>query len=114
MLADAGIEWIATDEEILAHSIKEYVRRDGHGHVRNPEMLYKPYVAEASDKRMHIFFRDHYLSDLIGFHYSAAEANAAVADFESRLRNVVSSPVHALPARVRDGRRYARHVCRIP
>ena len=91
MLADAGIEWIATDEEILARSIKEYVRRDGHGHVRNPEMLYKPYVAEASDKRMHIFFRDHYLSDLIGFHYSAAEANAAVADFESRLRNVVSS-----------------------
>ncbi len=91
LLADAGIEWIATDEEILAHSIKEYVRRDGRGHVRNPDMLYKPYVTEVSGKRMHIFFRDHYLSDLIGFQYGAAEENAAVADFESRLRNIVAS-----------------------
>ena len=91
ILAEAGIEWIATDEEILAHSIGKTVQRDGMGHVLNPDMLYRPYVAEGGDAQMRMFFRDHYLSDLIGFQYSANDTNSAVADFEARLRKIVAA-----------------------
>ena len=44
--AEAGIQWIATDEEILACSTDGWVSRDGHGYLRNPEMLYRPWRVE--------------------------------------------------------------------
>ena len=68
-MADAGIEWIATDEEILSHSTEHFVGRDGHGHVNRPEMLFRPWRVEHEGKSLQIVFRDHGLSDQIGFHY---------------------------------------------
>ena len=48
LLARHGIRWIATDEEILGCSTDGKVGRDGRGHVRHPELLYRPWkVAEA-------------------------------------------------------------------
>ncbi len=91
ILAEAGIEWIATDEEILAHSLKDHIRRDAMGHVENPDLLYKPYVAESDGAAVNVFFRDHYLSDLIGFQYSANDTNSAVADFEARINHIKKS-----------------------
>ncbi len=41
-VAKAGIQWMATDEEILSASTEGWVSRDGHGYLRNPEMLYRP------------------------------------------------------------------------
>ena len=46
MLAEAGIDWIATDEEILSCSTDGWVSRDGNGFLRNPEMLYRPWRVE--------------------------------------------------------------------
>ncbi len=45
-VADAGIQWIATDEEILSCSTDGWVSRDGNGYLRNPEMLYRPWRVE--------------------------------------------------------------------
>ncbi len=42
LLAEAGIQWIATDEEILSSSTDGWVSRDNNGYLRNPEMLYRP------------------------------------------------------------------------
>ena len=44
-MADAGIQWIGTDEEILSCSTDGWVSRDGNGYLRNPEMLYRPWRA---------------------------------------------------------------------
>ena len=41
LLAEAGITWIATDEEILGCSTNGKVGRDSRGHVRHPELLYR-------------------------------------------------------------------------
>ncbi len=41
LLAEHGIEWIATDEEILGCSTGGRVGRDSRGHVRHPELLYR-------------------------------------------------------------------------
>ncbi|MEK6600110.1 MAG: glycoside hydrolase family 57, partial [Deltaproteobacteria bacterium] len=41
IIANEGINWIATDEEILANSLKTAIRRDSKGHCLDPEILYK-------------------------------------------------------------------------
>ncbi len=67
LFRQAGVQWIATDEAILA--------RSGGG---DP---YAPYDYQG----IRIFFRDHTLSDLIGFSYRNLPADAAVEDFRKRL-----------------------------
>jgi alpha-amylase/alpha-mannosidase (GH57 family) len=88
LLAEHGIRWIATDEEILNQSTQGHVSRDGHGHVRNPEMLYRPYKVREGDSELGIVFRDHALSDMIGFHYQRSDGAAAADDFVSHLLNI--------------------------
>jgi alpha-amylase/alpha-mannosidase (GH57 family) len=84
-ITDVGIEWIATDEEILARSTNGWVARDGQGHARHPDLLYRPWNVEAGKKPLQIVFRDHALSDLIGFHYQRSEAHHAVQDLMGRV-----------------------------
>jgi len=85
---DAGIEWIATDEEILAHSTDGFVSRDAHGHQRRPEMLYRPWHAGEGERTLQIVFRDHGLSDLIGFRYQHQNPALAAADLLNRVREI--------------------------
>ena len=51
LLAEHGIEWIATDEEILGCSTHGLVGRDSRGHVRNPERLYRPWKVREGESR---------------------------------------------------------------
>ncbi len=80
-IAEAGIQWIATDEEILSCSTDGWVSRDGNGFLRNPEMLYRPWRVEEQGKQLQIVFRDHAMSDQIGFHYQRYATDHAVDDF---------------------------------
>jgi hypothetical protein len=81
----AGLEWMATDELILARSLGLSLTRDGHGHLQQPETLYRPYQVRAGERDIACLFRDHALSDLIGFTYSGWAAEAAAGDFVGRL-----------------------------
>ena len=69
LLAEHGIQWIATDEEILACSTHGLVGRDSRGHVRNPDRLYRPWRVREGGSELAIVFRDHSMSDQVGFHY---------------------------------------------
>lgn len=84
-IAREGIKWIATDEDVLSSSLG-YGFRDNDGNVNNPSALYRPYSFEG----LNIFFRDHKLSDQIGFVYSGWDARQAVDDFVGRLRYINS------------------------
>jgi alpha-amylase/alpha-mannosidase (GH57 family) len=88
LVAEHGIRWIATDEEILSASTHGFVSRDGRGHVRNPDRMYRPYRVVEAGHELGIIFRDHALSDLIGFHYQRSEATAAADDFIACLRGI--------------------------
>ncbi len=88
LIADAGIQWIATDEEILSCSTDGWVSRDGNGFLRNPEMLYRPWRVEEGGKQLQIVFRDHAMSDQIGFHYQRFKADHAVDDFFGRIEAI--------------------------
>ena len=87
-VADAGIQWIATDEEILACSTDGWVSRDGNGYLRNPEMLYRPWRVEEGGRQLQIVFRDHAMSDQIGFHYQGYNADHAVGDFFGKIEAI--------------------------
>ncbi len=80
LIADAGIEWIATDEEILSQSLDGQVARDSQGYLRRPELLYRPWQIEEQGRQLQIVFRDHGLSDLIGFHYQRSLPAHAAGD----------------------------------
>jgi hypothetical protein len=76
---------MATDELILARTLDVTFTRDGSGHLEQPERLYTPYLLTARGRRIACVFRDHVLSDLIGFTYASWQADAAAEDFVSRL-----------------------------
>jgi len=88
LLARHGIEWIATDEEILGQSLGGKVGRDGRGHVRNPELLYRPWRVSEGGHGLDVVFRDHALSDQVGFHYQRSPGPAAAADFLGKLHAI--------------------------
>ncbi len=88
LLAKNGLRWIATDEEILSQATQGFISRDQHGHLRNPEHLYRPYQVREGDHELSIVFRDHALSDMIGFHYQRSQAQDAVDDFMRQLQNI--------------------------
>jgi alpha-amylase/alpha-mannosidase (GH57 family) len=75
LIAQAGLQWVATDEDILARSLAQPLR---------PELLYRPY---RLGEGVVTLFRDHALSDRIGFQYKSWDAGAAAADFVSRVRD---------------------------
>ncbi|MEW5858528.1 MAG: glycoside hydrolase, partial [Cyanobacteriota bacterium] len=79
-IAKQGYKWICSDEAVLGWSIKQFFHRDGAGNVYEPELLYQPYRLQTESGDLAIVFRDHRLSDLIGFTYGAMEPRRAAAD----------------------------------
>jgi alpha-amylase/alpha-mannosidase (GH57 family) len=84
--AKEGIHWIGTDEEILSHSIEKKLR-DASGMVTEPSVFYRPYNFE----NVSIVFRDHQISDLIGFVYSGWDSKRAAEDLINRLLHAHAS-----------------------
>ncbi|HEV2617521.1 MAG TPA: glycoside hydrolase family 57 protein [Candidatus Acidoferrales bacterium] len=84
--AELGFRWFATDEGILGRTRNIGFWRDGAGFPENAHELYSPWKFRIRGREIHGFFRDHYLSDLVGFVYSRMDAAAAADDFHRRLR----------------------------
>jgi alpha-amylase/alpha-mannosidase (GH57 family) len=78
LIAETGCAWTATDEGILARSLNRSV---------TAESLYRPYRIGPAEKSLTCLFRDHALSDLIGFSYQSWSPDAAADDFVRRVRD---------------------------
>jgi alpha-amylase/alpha-mannosidase (GH57 family) len=112
LLAKHGVKWIATDEEVLTASTHGFVGRDGKGHVRNPELMYRPHRVREGDSELAIVFRDHALSDQIGFRYQHSDPVAAVDDFMGCLDGIdrsIQSTEPALVSVILDGENCWEH-----
>jgi alpha-amylase/alpha-mannosidase (GH57 family) len=94
--AELGFRWFASDEGVLGRTIWGGFGRDSGGVPDNAERLYTPWRVSLGGREIAGFFRDHYISDLVGFVYSRMPPAAAAEDFHRRLR--------AIGERVRPGR----------
>jgi alpha-amylase/alpha-mannosidase (GH57 family) len=86
--ADLGFRWFATDEGVLGRTRNIGFWRDASGYPENGPDLYTPWRLQRGSKEMFGFFRDHYVSDLVGFVYSRMGAVAAAEDFHRRIRAI--------------------------
>lgn len=87
-IAGQGFEWICSDEAVLGWTLGHFFHRDTTGNVLEPEYLYRPYRLRTANGDLAIVFRDHRLSDLIGFTYSALEPKQAAADLIGHLEGI--------------------------
>jgi alpha-amylase/alpha-mannosidase (GH57 family) len=96
LVTAAGFRWLATDEVILGRSLGRPFERDGRGMVTAPRALYHPYrVLAGTEVGPSIIFRDHELSDRIGFLYKQLPGRQAAEDLIYRLleiRNRLNDP----------------------
>lgn len=87
-IAKQGFQWICSDEAVLGWTLKHFFHRDASGNVENPQLLYRPYRLETPFGDLATVFRDHRLSDLIGFTYSAMEPKKAATDLVGHLEAI--------------------------
>ncbi len=93
--ADEGFQWFGTDEGVLGRTLNVGFFRDSSGMPANAEKLYQPWRVQMAGAGITGLFRDHHLSDLVGFVYSRMDGKAAAADLHGRLRHIgetVKSP----------------------
>jgi alpha-amylase/alpha-mannosidase (GH57 family) len=86
LAAEEGFAWAATDEGVLGRSLRMDFSRRSNGTVEGGSELYRPHVFSSEGRCISIFFRDHQLSDLVGFVYSRMDPQAAAADLHQRIK----------------------------
>jgi alpha-amylase/alpha-mannosidase (GH57 family) len=83
LAAEAGFQWAASDNGVLARTIHQ----DG-----GPEVTYRSYLwqhrssEQKEPRELRMIFRDHFLSDQVGFVYSRMGAQEAAGQFLDRIR----------------------------
>ncbi len=85
MAAGCGFTWAASDNGVLSRTL---------GKPAGIDETYQQYLwrqnGQQDGREMRLLFRDHYLSDLIGFEYSRMGAEEAAHHFLSRIRENTS------------------------
>lgn len=74
----SGFQWIASDDGVLARTLNTPVTSAD---------TYQLYLWRQGQQQIHVLFRDHRLSDLIGFVYSKMDAHEAAGHFLTEIRN---------------------------
>ncbi len=83
----AGFRWLASDEAVLGRCLGRWFQRDSQDAVTNPRALYQPYLVMIGNRPgPAIIFRDHALSDRIGFTYQRIPGEQAAEDLIVRLQ----------------------------
>ena len=76
--AESGFVWAGTDNGVLSRTLER---------TAGVEDTYRPYRWRRDGREIVLVFRDHYLSDLIGFVYQRVPAVDAARDFLDRIRD---------------------------
>jgi alpha-amylase/alpha-mannosidase (GH57 family) len=104
-----GIRWMATDEGVLGRSAGLFFARDGNGRLpaHLAEKLYNVHRYENGATVMHMVFRDHTISDLIGFVYSgmppADAARHLISNIKEAAKPVLDKGCDAVVSIILDG-----------
>ena len=90
MISKAGIQWMASDEGVLAASLgMDGFTRNASEVVTEPDVLYRPYYVQSKQgDPVAMVFRDIVISDKVGFTYSGVSGKAAAQDFVRRIHDI--------------------------
>jgi alpha-amylase/alpha-mannosidase (GH57 family) len=90
-----GVQWMATDEGVLGRSLNINFSRDGSGYLNADlaQKLYTVYRYENAGTEMNLIFRDHTLSDLIGFVYSGMPPQDAANNLIQKIKESAQSVI---------------------
>jgi alpha-amylase/alpha-mannosidase (GH57 family) len=98
LAADVGFEWTATDNGVLDRTL---------GYAAGVDNTYRPWKWRQDGRELGVLFRDHVVSDLVGFVYSGMQARDAARDFLVRIRDncaaILASGRDALVPIILDG-----------
>ncbi len=92
-----GVKWMATDEEVLGRSLGVSFGRDAHGHLPGElaQKLYTVHRFENEQTEMNLIFRDHTISDLIGFVYSGMPPQEAASHLMNNIKQAAYPVLNA-------------------
>jgi alpha-amylase/alpha-mannosidase (GH57 family) len=90
--ARMGVQWMATDEGVLGRSLGHEMSRDNDGFLDrgSSEKLYKIYRWERDGQAMNMVFRDHRISDLLGFVYAGMRPSEAALHLVNNLKRAAA------------------------
>ena len=75
--ARLGFRWAASDDGVLGRTL---------GQFPHPTLSYQPFRWSQAGQQLGMLFRDHHLSDLIGFVYSRMDPHHAASHFVGEIR----------------------------
>src|SRR5262249_4636632 len=78
LAADCGFKWAASDNGVLARTLNQEA---------GPDLTYQAYCWQQHGRELRLLFRDHFLSDLIGFSYQRVPPAEAAEHFLAQIRN---------------------------
>ena len=110
-----GLKWLATDEGVLGRSTRSFFERNSTGQLmaNSAERLYQLYRHGEDGDGVALLFRDHNLSDLIGFVYSGVPAKEAATHFvksvKASAQSVLAAGRDAVVAIILDGENAWEH-----
>jgi alpha-amylase/alpha-mannosidase (GH57 family) len=85
LMAEAGVVWTASDEEVLLRSLGQSAHLSGEGD--RARTVFRPWRLAHGASPV-LFFRDRRLSDRIGFSYATWDPVRAAGDFVERLQGI--------------------------
>jgi alpha-amylase/alpha-mannosidase (GH57 family) len=104
LASEAGVEWMASDNGVLGATL---------GRLAGPRETCRPYCWRQNGREMKLIFRDHFLSDLIGFVYARMGTEEAAVHLMERIhehaRPLVEQRLDALVPIILDGENAWEH-----
>ncbi len=83
-----GIDWIATDEDILFNSLSLYDKKSKAFAPFDRRIIYRPYKFKRDSRSLTVMFRDKNISDIISFNYNAWDQIDAAWDLIGHFKRV--------------------------
>ncbi|MCK4656889.1 MAG: hypothetical protein KAT85_07635, partial [candidate division Zixibacteria bacterium] len=88
ILIEHGIKWIATDDEILHATVNHPESAKRGLNLPEDATYHRPFMLKRREGEVGIIFRNHTLSDKIGFVYSGWDPERAAKDFVATLHDI--------------------------